>query len=373
MSKPSAPRPHKGVEAIKTYVGGGSKASGKVGQKVIKLSSNETPLGCSPRALAAARASAAQMSRYPDGDARALREALAKRHGIEAGRIICGAGSDEIFHLVAQAYLQPGDEILYSAHGFLVYPIVAQSAGAVARAVPEQNLRADVDAILAAVSTNTRIVFLANPNNPTGSFLNGDEMRRLHQGLRPDILLLLDAAYAEYVRAEGYENGLELARRHNNVIMTRTFSKAYGLAAARLGWGYADGDIIDALNRVRGPFNVSGVAQSAGIAALEDEAFLQHAIEHNHRWLPWLAQQIAGAGFEVFPSVGNFLLIRIPPPLDAAGADAFLLQRGIILRRMEGYGLPDCLRLSVGLEEENHAAAEAFVALGVQLRESIAS
>ena len=353
------PSPHEGIDAIETYVAGASKLSGA--SQVMKLSSNESPLGCSPEALKAIRETNAEgVSRYPDASAKPLRTALANHHDIEAERIICGAGSDELFHFLGRAYLRPGDEVLYSAHGFLVYPIVAQSANAVGVAVPEKSLRTDIDAILSAVTQRTRVVFIANPNNPTGSYLNADDIRRLHQGLRGDILLVLDGAYAEYVQADDYDAGIELARNESNVLMTRTFSKAYGLAGLRVGWGYAAGDIIETLNKVRSPFNVSGVAQSAAIAALKDEKFLQSSIEHNNKWLPWLLENINNAGYEAFPSVGNFLLVRIPSPLTAPEVDAFLQKKGIILRRMEAYGLDDCLRLSVGLERENRAVVEAL-------------
>ena len=358
------PKPHDGVAAIAPYIGGADAVAGR--RDAVKLSANESPLGPSPRALAAAREAAAGMARYPDGGATALRQSLAARHNIEAGRIVCGAGSDELLHLLAQVFLRPGDEAIHSAHGFLVYAIVARSAGAVPVAVAESNLCADVDAMLAAVTPRTRMVFLANPNNPTGSCLSAAEVGRLHAGLRPDVLLVLDAAYAEYVRMPGYDSGIELARRHGNVAVTRTFSKAYGLAGLRLGWCYASAAVADALNRVRGPFNVTAMAQQAGLAALADEAHLRRALAHNERWLPWLAQQIAGAGFEVLPSAGNFLLVRIPAPLTAAAADAYLQRRGVILRRMEAYGLPDCLRLSAGLEADNHRLAEAFTALAQQ-------
>ena len=362
------PSPHKGINAIEAYIAGGSKLSGV--SKVIKLSSNESPLGCSPEALEVIReTNAGGVSRYPDASAKPLRTALANHHNIEAERIICGAGSDELFHLLGRAYLRPGDEVLYSAHGFLVYPIVAQSADAVGVAVPEKSLRTDVDAILSAVTQRTRIVFIANPNNPTGSCLSTDDIHQLHQGLRSDILLVLDGAYAEYVQADDYDASISLARNESNVLMTRTFSKAYGLAGLRVGWGYAAGNIIETLNKVRSPFNVSGVAQSAAIAALKDGRFLQSSIEHNKKWLPWLLENISNAGFEAFPSVGNFLLVRMPPPLTAPEADAFLQKEGIILRRMEAYGLHDCLRLSVGLEQENRAVVESLGEIAPHPRE----
>lgn len=353
------PSPHKGISAIEAYVAGASKVPGA--SEIIKLSSNESPLGCSPKTLEVIReTSAAGVSRYPNASAKPLRTALADYYGVEAEKIICGAGSDELFHLLGRAYLRPGDEVLYSAHGFLVYPIVAQSADAVGVAAPEKSLCADVDAILSAVTQRTRVVFIANPNNPTGSYLNIDEVRRLHQGLRGEILLVLDGAYAEYVEYGDYDAGIMLARNEKNVLITRTFSKAYGLAGLRVGWGYAAENIIDTLNKVRSPFNVSGIAQNAAIAALKDEDFLRSSIEHNNKWLPWLLENINNAGFEAFPSVGNFLLVRIPAPLTAAEVDAFLQKKGIILRRMEAYGLHDCLRLSVGLERENRAVVEAL-------------
>ena len=353
------PSPHKGIDTIEAYVAGASKLSGV--SEVIKLSSNESPLGCSPEALEVIKETNTEgVSRYPNASAKPLRAALADCHGIEAERIICGAGSDEIFHLLGRAYLRPGDEVLYSAHGFLVYPIVAQSADAVGVPVPERSLRTDVDAILSAVTQRTRVVFIANPNNPTGSYLDTDDVRRLHQGLRGDILLVLDGAYAEYVQVDGYDTGVTLARNENNVLITRTFSKAYGLAGLRVGWGYAADNIIDTLNKVRSPFNVSRVAQDAAIAALKDKGFLRGSIEHNSKWLPWLLESVNKAGFEAFPSVGNFLLVRIPSPLTASDVDAFLQKKGIILRRMETYGLHDCLRLSVGLEQENRAVVEAL-------------
>ena len=366
-----SPSPHKGIDAIETYVAGASKIAGS--DEVMKLSSNESPLGCSPKALAAAREVKGEgLSRYPNASAKPLRVALAKHHGIEAERIICGAGSDELFHLTGRAYLRPGDEVLYSEHGFLVYPIVARSVNAVPIAVPESNLCTDVDAILSAVTERTRVIFVANPNNPTGSYLNTEDICRLHQGLRSDILLVLDGAYAEYVQADDYDASITLAHSEGNVLVTHTFSKAYGLAGLRIGWGYAADNIVDALNKVRSPFNVSGVAQSAGIAALADEEFLQKAIEHNNKWLPWLIENINNAGFHALASVGNFLLVRVPRPLTVPEVDAFLQKKGIILRRMEAYGLHDCLRLSVGLERENRAVVEALGEIAAHPRESIA-
>ena len=360
MTSPQRPVPRPGVLAIDPYVPG--KSTAPAGGKVHKLSSNETPLGPSPAALEAYRANAAQLELYPDGSASALREAIGRRYGLDPARIVCGAGSDEILNLLAHAYLGPGDEGIFTEHGFLVYRIAILAAGATPVVVREQRYTADVDAILAAVTERTRMVFLANPNNPTGTYLPIPEVRRLHAGLPPHVLLVLDAAYAEYVRRNDYEAGLELVATSENAVMTRTFSKIYGLANLRLGWAYGPGHVIDALNRIRGPFNVSGAAIRAGVAAIEDQAFVTRAAEHNARWLPWLAAEIGALGLEVTSSVGNFLLIHFPAESGrtAADADAHLLARGLILRRLEPYGLPQALRLTVGSEEANRAVVAAL-------------
>jgi histidinol-phosphate aminotransferase len=351
----SAPSPRPGILKIDAYIPGKSKAP--AGVKLHKLSSNETPLGPSPLALAAYREAAGSLERYPDGSAERLRGAIAGRYGLDPARILCGAGSDELLSLLANAYLGDGDEGVFTEHGFLVYKIAILAAGATPVVVTEKNLTADVDAILAAVTPRTKIVFLANPNNPTGTYLPFDAVKRLHAGLRPDVLLVLDAAYAEYVRRNDYASGLELVATSENVVMTRTFSKIHGLAALRIGWLYGPPAIVDALNRIRGPFNVNAPAIAAGIAAMEDRAHEEQALEHNNRWLARMAGAIEALGLAVTPSVGNFVLIHFP---DEAGrrapdADAFLTSRGVILRRMEAYGLPNALRLTIGDEEANAA------------------
>lgn len=354
------PEPQRGVLEIEPYVGGRASASGA--HKVYKLSANETPLGASPRARDAFVAAAESLALYPDGGAEELRNAIARRYGLAADRIVCGAGSDELLHLLAQAYLGEGDEAISTEHGFLVYPIVTKAAGATSIIVKEKNLRTDVDAILAAVTPKTKIVFIANPNNPTGSYLPSDEVRRLQAGLRPDILLILDAAYSEYVSRNDYEAGIELVATSENVVMTRTFSKIYGLAALRLGWMYAPAHICDVVNRIRGPFNVSIPALKAGVAAMIDTDHVDAARAHNDKWLSWLSAEISRLGLEVAPSVANFLLIRFPMEQGqtARDADAFLMKRGLILRQMVSYGLPDCLRLSVGTEEANRLVVAAL-------------
>lgn len=353
-SDPSAkrPMPRASIHDIAPYVPGRSKSSG--GAKLHKLSSNETPLGPSPRALAAYR-NFSGLEFYPDGASGELRNAIARVHGLNAERLICGAGSDELLELVARAYISPGDEAIYSEFGFLVYKIAILAAGGTPVVAPERNHTADVDAILARVSERTKVVFLANPNNPTGTYLPFDEVKRLHAGLPANVLLVLDAAYAEYVRRNDYEAGIELAATAENVVMTRTFSKIYGLAALRLGWIYGPQHIIDALNRIRGPFNVNAPAMAAGIAAIEDRAFVERAVLHNETWLAWVTKELEALGLKVTPSVGNFVLIHFPEAggKTAAAADDYLSSRGCVLRNVASYGLPGALRMTIGSEEAN--------------------
>jgi histidinol-phosphate aminotransferase len=353
-------RPRPGILEIEPYVGGKAEVAGIA--RAVKLSANESPLGPSPRAIAALQAAAPEAPRYPAGAAERLRRTIGARFDLDPDRIVCGAGSDELIQLLMRAYAGPGDEVLYSAHGFLMYKLSALGVGATPVAAPERALTADVDALLRHLSSRTRMVFIANPNNPTGSYLDADELARLHAGLPEDVLLVIDAAYAEYVRRNDYTAGMDLVDRADNVVMTRTFSKLFGLAALRLGWLYAQPPVVDVLHRVRGPFNVGTPAQVAGVAALDDLEHQERARTHNDRWLPWLAQQLSGLGLEVHPSVANFVLVSFEDAggRSAAAASAWLEQRGIIARAMAAYGLPDCLRLSVGLEDENRAAVAAL-------------
>jgi len=360
--RPERPMPRAGVLDIPAYVPGKSKATG--GSKVHKLSSNETPLGPSPKAIAAYRAAAETLALYPEDTAPSLRAAIARAMGLAPERIICGTGSDEVLNLVAHAYVGPGDEGIYSEHGFLVYPIAITAAGGRAVKVPEKNLVADVDAILAAVTARTKIVFLANPNNPTGTYLPFDEVKRLHAGLPADVVLVLDAAYAEYVRRNDYEAGIELVSSSDNVVMTRTFSKIYGLAGARLGWLYGPAHIVDAMNRIRAPFNVSTAAVAAGIAALEDRDHTRAAADHNELWLGRVTQALTGLGLAVTPSVANFVLVHFPD-VDgrrASDADDFLSAHGVIVRRVTAYGFPDALRITIGSAEANEALIATLAA-----------
>ena len=360
MTTSSRPVPRPGVLDIEAYVPG--KSAAPAGVKLHKLSSNETPLGPSPKAVEAYGALSAKLELYPDGSSTKLREAIGARYGLDPARLICGSGSDELLSLITNAYIGAGDEGVFTAHGFLVYKIAILAAGGTPVVVPETDLKADVDAILKAVTPRTKIVYLANPNNPTGTYLPFDEVKRLHAGLPPHVLLVLDAAYAEYVRRNDYASGLELVAQSENVVMTRTFSKIYGLANLRLGWLYGPAHLVDALNRIRGPFNVNGAAIEAGSAAIADEAHVAAAIEHNDKWLEWTSAELEKLGLTVTPSVGNFVLIHFPKVAGktAKDADAFLTQRGLILRSVAAYGLPDALRMTIGSEEANRAVVEAL-------------
>jgi histidinol-phosphate aminotransferase len=359
---PRTLKPRPGVLSIEPYRGGLSHVAGVA--RTIKLSSNESAIGPSPLALAALAKFGAEAYRYPDGTSIELRRAIGQRHGLDPARIACGAGSDEIFTLLARLYAGPGDEVLMSEHGFLMFVINAKAVGAVPVLAPEKNLRADVDALLSRVTPKTRILFLANPNNPTGSYLPKAELARLHAGLPQDVLLVIDGAYSEYATPADFSAGRELAEAHANVVMTRTFSKIYGLAALRIGWAYCAPEIVDALNRVRNPFNVAMTAQIAGIAALDDQKHLEISRANNARWLPWTAAELKKLGLEVAPSGANFVLVRFPdqPGKNADAANDFLLEHGIIVRKVAAYRLPHSLRITIGREDEMRAVVAALAA-----------
>jgi histidinol-phosphate aminotransferase len=357
---PLRPQPRPGVLDIDPYVPGKSAAEGVA--RLFKLSSNETPLGPSPKAKAAYLNIAEQLQDYPDGAATPLRKAIGRAFGLDPARIVCGAGSDDLLNLIADAYLRDGDEAIHTTHGFLVYPIATLGSGAKPVVAPEKAYTADVDAILDKVTERTKVVFLANPNNPTGTYLPFNEVKRLHDSLPSHVLLVLDAAYAEYVRRNDYESGIELVATSENVVMCRTFSKIHGLAALRLGWLYGPAHVADAINRIRGPFNVNGAAMAAGVAAIGDTAHVEAARAHNDIWLAWLTEQIGKLGLEVTPSVTNFVLIHFPATKGhtAEEADAFLTRRGLILRRLVAYHLSNSLRMTVGSEEANRLVVAAL-------------
>ena len=366
-----SPRPtaRESIMKIEAYVPGKSSV-GKSGNahsgeqnplKIHKLSSNETPFGPSSSAIEAYAQAAKTLATYPEGSSKKLREAIGQKWGINPEQIICGAGSDELLSLTAYTLMNPHDEGIFTEHGFLVYKIAIMAAGGTAVIASEKHFKADVDDILSRISPQTKIIYIANPNNPTGTYLCPDEMKRLHAGIPSNVLLVIDGAYAEYVAGEE-EASLSLAQTFENVVISRTFSKVYGLAAARLGWMYGAKHMIDAMNRIRGPFNVSTAAMDAGVAALQDTAHLQKSVAHNTLWREWLTREITALGLAVTPSQANFILIHFPNNnhQNASIADEYLSERGLILRRVSAYGLPQCLRLSVGSQDANEALVSAL-------------
>src|ERR1700755_2112027 len=357
----SRPVPNPGILEIAPYTPGKSPVQ-EPGRKVFKLSANETPFGPSPKAIAVYKEAAEHLEDYPEGTSRVLREAIGRAFGLDPDRIICGAGSDEILNLLAHAYLKQGDEAISTAHGFLVYPIATMANGARNVVVPETNYTADVDAILEAVTPRTRIVWLANPNNPTGTYLPFDEVKRL-RGSRPgEVLLVLDPAYSDYVSRNDYELGIELVATTDNTVVTHTFSKIHGLAALRIGWIFGPAHIVDAVNRVRGPFNVSTPAMLAAVAAIEDTAHQQMSKVHTETWRNWLTEEIGKLGLKVTPSVANFVLIHFPTTKGKTSdeADVYLTKRGLVLRGLKNYNLPHALRMTIGTEEANRLVVDGL-------------
>lgn len=348
----STPKPLAWLPELAPYVGGESEIEGQ--DRIIKLASNEGAFGPSPQTVAAIKEAAEGVFRYPDGDYTRLREALSERHGLELDRIVIGSGSDELIMNLCRCYVAPDDEVLFTRHAFAMYPIYARGVGASLVSVPEHALTADVDGLLNAVTDRTRILFLANPNNPTGTYISDDEVTRLRNGLPEDVMLVLDCAYAEYVKRDDYSDYFAFTRELDNTVVLRTFSKIHGLGGIRLGWGYFPTEIADILHRIRSPFNVSVIAEAAGLAALADTEFVEMSQAHNEEWRRWTADALRKIGLVVPDSVCNFVLVRFPEAggKTAEAADAFLKSRGIIVRRMGGYGLPDSIRLSIGLEEE---------------------
>lgn len=348
--------PQPGIMDIKLYVGGESAVEGV--SDVVKLSSNENPFGAPEKAKEAIVKSVHQIHRYPNTSHTALRTAIAEVHGLDVERIICGTGSDEIIHFLCQAYAGPGDEVIYTEHGFSMYKISARAAGATPVEVPEHERVVDVDAILGAVTERTKLVFIANPANPTGTMIGGNEVARLASGLPDHTILVLDGAYAEYV--EGFDGGAAFVEAHQNVVMTRTFSKIYGLGGLRVGWGYGPKEIIDVLNRIRGPFNLSELQQAAAEAAVRDRAFVEKCRTENTRMRAWLAEALAEMGIPSDTSCANFILARFHDAGEAEACDTSLKTQGVIVRRVAGYGLPHCLRITVGDEASCRRVAFAI-------------
>jgi len=357
----TAPEPKPWIMAIAPYVPGRSTTDD--GRKVAKLSSNENPLGTSPRAREAFLSAANRLERYPDASGTELRDVLAAKYGLDPARIIYGNGSDEILHLAAGAFAGQGDEVIFVKYGFAVYEIAARRVGAVPVIAPDKDYATDVDAILACVTERTKIVYIANPNNPTGTYASKEEIARLHAGLRPDILLVLDHAYAEYIEGDAEDGGMALAETAPNVLVTRTFSKMYGLAAERIGWGYASPAIIEAMHRIRLPFSITIAGTAAAIAALGDTEFVEHTKAHNAKWRAWFSAEIAklgNAGLRAVPSQANFVLVLFEGKLTAEAAYKGLMDAGYIVRWLPGQGLPHGLRITVGTEDETRGVAAAL-------------
>jgi histidinol-phosphate aminotransferase len=349
------------VMAIAPYIPGRSTTDD--GRQVVKLSSNENPLGTSPAARAAFAAAATNLERYPDAGASDLRDAIAAANDLDPARIIYGNGSDEVLHLAAGAFAGEGDEVIFVRYGFAVYEIAARRVGATPVVAPDKDYATDIDAVLACVTDATRIVYIANPNNPTGTYASREDIARLHAGLRPDILLVLDQAYAEYLAPGDDDGGMDLARTAANVLVTRTFSKIHGLAAERIGWGYASAAIIEAMHRIRLPFSITIAGQHAAIAALGDTGFVAHTREHNARWRAWFNDEIAklgNAGLRAIPSAANFVLVVFEGKLTAETAYKGLMEKGYIVRWLPGQGLAQGLRITIGTEEETRGVAAAL-------------
>ncbi|WP_101065706.1 histidinol-phosphate transaminase [Roseovarius salinarum] len=348
--------PQPGIMEIEPYQGGASQIAGRT--EVVKLSSNENPYGPGEPAIEAFRGAAYGLNRYPDTAHTALRAAIAEVHGLDSGRIVCGVGSDEIIALLCQAYAGPGTEVIHTEHGFAMYRISALSNGATPVEVAERDRVTDVDAIIDACTDRTRLVFIANPNNPTGTMIGESELERLAGGLPDHVLLVVDGAYAEYV--EGYDGAAALVEARENVVMTRTFSKLYGLGALRVGWGYMPGHVRDVLNRVRGPFNLSHAAQVTAAAAVRDTAWAEKCRANNTRLRSWLADALAEHGVPSDVSKANFVLARFADAEEAEACDDYLKSQGMIVRRVAGYKLPNCLRISVGDEPSCRRVAHAI-------------
>jgi histidinol-phosphate aminotransferase len=345
----SLPLPKSGILDVKPYIGG--EGRGVNVTRLVRLASNENPLGCSPKAREAYLKISDELHRYPDGAVTDLRAALANEYKMDAERIVCGAGSDELIGLIVRAYAGAGDEVVYSEHGFLMYPINAKIVGAKPVAAPEVDMRSDINALLKAVTPKTKIMLLANPNNPTGSYLTKAELKELREKLPEQVLLVIDAAYAEFVEQKDYEDGRDLVDNYPNVITLRTFSKIHGLAGLRLGWGYFPAEVAGVINRVRGPFNVSLPAQAVGIAALSDKEFVQKSVMLAREGRAWLTTQLQSLDLKIYPSVGNFLLVDFGQK--AEEVRLVLKEKGVFIRQMGAYNLPTCLRITVGTKEDN--------------------
>jgi histidinol-phosphate aminotransferase len=363
------PKPKPYISAIHAYTPGKAKADD--GRVLIKLSANENPLGCSPQASEALAGQRDTMSRYPDPASNALREALASTYGLDSAQIVCGTGSDELLNLIAAGYAGLGDEIIHVNYGFVVYEIATRKVGAEVVMAPDKDYGTDVDALLAMVTPKTRLVFLANPNNPTGTLMSAEQIERLHAELPKDCIFVLDQAYGEYLEDDG-PGAFDLARSHENVLITRTFSKIYGLAAERIGWAYGAPHLIDTLNRIRGPFNVTTAGQAAAIAALADTDFVERSRAHNTLWRDWMISEVASLsnyGLRAVPSAANFVLVLFEGNCSAEIANRELIEAGYVVRHLPNQGLGHALRITIGTKEENEGLMAALRAILAKDRE----
>jgi histidinol-phosphate aminotransferase len=347
----TAPSPRPTIAAMVRY---NPNLSAPKAGRIIRLSANEGALGPSPKAMRALAEVGGQVHHYPEEEPRAMAETIGQIHGLDPERMIFGCGSDELIQALCQTYIDPGDEVIHTEYGFVMYPMCTTVAGGVPVSAPDIDYRVSVDAILERVTERTRIVFLANPNNPTGSYLSRTEVTRLHRELPENVLLVIDAAYAEFVSRNDYSDGSELVEVSENVIMLRTFSKLYAMAGLRLGWGYGPRDVINAMHVVKQPFGANRGAVAAAMAAVQDTDFVKRSVEHNEAWQPWTKARFEALGLSCLPSVTNFLMVKFPdePTRNAAAAGEYLGERGILIRGMAGYGAPEYLRLSIGTEEE---------------------
>ncbi|MGN6423774.1 MAG: histidinol-phosphate transaminase [Asticcacaulis sp.] len=365
----TAPAPKAGILDIAAYVGGKSKIEGVA--EPIKLSSNENALGCSAKAIEAFEAAKAKLFRYPDGHANALREVVAAYHGLEAERLVFGNGSDEVFAFLNQAWLEAGDNIVTGEHGFLAYRISALACQAEVKLAPEPDQRVEIDALLDLVDDRTKIVYISNPANPTGTWNTPEEIAELRARLAPHILLVIDEAYAEFVDEPSWASAFDMAKDADNIIVTRTFSKIHGLAGLRVGFGYCPTPVVAALERIRLPFNVNLPAQAAAIAALQDAAHIEASRQHVLTWRPRLVQEIRAMGLDVRNSAGNFVLIHFRDGDEAARANEFLMSKGLIVRHVANYGLPQALRVTVGKDHENRAFLDALTEFAKGLKPEV--
>jgi len=355
-------RAHAYLQDVEPYLPGDFAVEGVT--EVIKLSSNESLLGASPAVDAALSAMKGDTHTYPDSFSTEVREAIGRTYGLDPDRMVCESGSEPFINLLARAYAGPGYEILYSQYGFIAYKLAAEAVGATPVSAPEAEHTTDVDALLSSVTDKTRIVFLANPNNPTGTRIPFSEIRRLREGLSESVLLVLDAAYAEFSQEDSYHDGSELVGDEpGNVVVLHTFSKIYGLAALRLGWAYCPAEVGNVLNQLRGVFTVSSAAQVAGVAALEDAAHTNSVVEHTSKWRSWLTEELSALGLNVLPSYANFVCVEFASAQAAEAADLALRQRGLIPRTLKEYGLADCLRITIGLEQHCRGVVEVLTPL----------